>query len=92
MNWHPLTNKENANKDNRLIMNRQIPFASIMMLLLLTGCSPRVTTDITMSYPARSVEEVKVYDVGDTVPNSAMAIGKVAVLEAAILNGISVRA
>ena len=35
-------------------------------------------TDITMSYPARSVEEVKVYDVGDTVPNSAVAIGKVA--------------
>ena len=53
----------------------------ILAAILLASCTPRVLTDITMSYPARSVEEVKVYDVGDTVPNSAVAIGKVAVLD-----------
>ena len=40
----------------------------ILAAILLASCTPRVLTDITMSYPARSVEEVKVYDVGDTVP------------------------
>lgn len=58
-----------------------IMFAGILMVLSLTGCAPRVLTEVTMNYPARSVEEVRVYDVGDTVPNSAVAIGKVAVLD-----------
>ena len=58
-----------------------IMFAGILMVLSLTGCAPRVLTEVTMNYPARSVEEVKVYDVGDTVPNSAVAIGKVMVAD-----------
>lgn len=58
-----------------------IMFAGILMVLSLTGCAPRVLTEVTMNYPARSVDEVRVYDVGDTVPNSAVAIGKVAVLD-----------
>ena len=39
----------------------------ILAAILLASCTPRVLTDITMSYPARSVEEVKVYDgeIGD---------------------------
>ncbi len=48
---------------------------------LLTACSPQVITEVTMSYPARNADEVRVYNVGDTVPNSAIAIGKVAVLD-----------
>ncbi|MBQ8657419.1 MAG: hypothetical protein IJ527_10300 [Prevotella sp.] len=50
-------------------------------VLLLAACSPRVMTEVTMSYPARSVDEVRVFDVGDTVPNSSVAIGKVAVVD-----------
>ena len=69
--------------NKRTIMKKRIVNYVVVILaaILLASCTPRVLTDITMSYPARSVEEVKVYDVGDTVPNSAVAIGKVAVLD-----------
>ena len=56
-------------------------FFMALVGLLLAACSPRVITEVTKNYPARSVDEVRVYDVGDTVPNSAVAIGKVAVLD-----------
>lgn len=65
-------------------MNKEaLKIIIVVMLasLVLLACSPRVITEVTMNYPARSVEEVRVYDVGDTVPNSAVAIGKVAVLD-----------
>lgn len=60
---------------------RFVGLISSTIVLLLTACSPRVLTKITMSHPARSVDEVKVYDVGDTVPNSAVTIGKVMVVD-----------
>lgn len=50
-------------------------------LLMLSACSPRVMTEVTMTYPARTADEVKVYDIGDTVPNNSVALGKVAVLD-----------
>lgn len=64
-------------------MNKEaLKIIIVVMLasLVLSACSPRIVTEVTKSFPARSVEEVRVYDVGDTVPNSAVAIGKVAVL------------
>ena len=65
-------------------MNRESLKTIIIVALagmMLSACSPRIVTEVTKSFPARSVEEVRVYDVGDTVPNSAVAIGKVAVLD-----------
>ena len=50
-------------------------------LLMLSACSPRVMTEVTMTYPARTADEVKVYDIGDTVPNNSVPLGKVAVLD-----------
>jgi hypothetical protein len=67
-----------------MVMDREslkTVFFMALVGLLLAACSPRVITEVTMNYPARSVDEVRVYDVGDTVPNSAVTIGKVAVLD-----------
>lgn len=50
-------------------------------VLMLSACSPRVMTEVTMTYPARTAEEVTVFDVGDTVPNNSVALGKVAVVD-----------
>ena len=53
----------------------------VAAVLMLSSCSPRVMSEVTMNYPVRSVDEVKVFDVGDTVPNNSVALGKVAVLD-----------
>lgn len=57
--------------------------AATTLLLLLTGCSPRVITDIVKVYPPTvSADSVTVYEPGEAVPNSAESIGRVAVVDA----------
>lgn len=54
--------------------------------ILITSCAPRVMTDIVKTYPTTTTaEQIRLYEVNDTVPNSAEVIGKVAVVD----NGFS---
>ena len=53
-----------------------------LLALLLTACNPRVMTDIMISHDPLPADSVHVFDVGETAPNSAEAIGKVAVVDA----------
>lgn len=58
-------------------------FKAVLPLMLLTACSPRVTTKIVKSYPAVvAVDSVCIYESGDTIPNSAEPIGYVSVKDA----------
>ena len=51
-----------------------------MMALILSACSPKVTTNIVRDYSKRvSPQQVKIYEVGDTVPYGAEYIGNVMV-------------
>ena len=65
---------------NKKIISRVVVIGCVAVLML-SACSPRVMTEVTMNYPSRSVDEVKVFDVGDTVPNNSVALGRVAVLD-----------
>lgn len=47
--------------------------------MLVMSCSPRVLTEVTKQYPAVPTDSVIIFEQGDTVPNTAEAIGKVAV-------------
>lgn len=56
---------------------------AVLPLLLLTACSPHVTTKVVKSYPPVVVtDSVKVYESGDVIPNSAEPIGYVSVTDA----------
>ena len=65
---------------NKKIISKVVVISSVAVLTL-SACSPRVMTEVTTNYPSRSVDEVTVFDVGDTVPNNSVALGKVAVLD-----------
>ena len=65
---------------NKKIISRVVVIGCVAVLML-SACSLRVMTEVTMNYPARSVDEVTVFDVGDTVPNNSVALGRVAVLD-----------
>ena len=49
--------------------------------VLLMGCAPRVTSDVMLSLPPKSVNTVMVYETNDSVPASARPIGKVKVTD-----------
>ena len=53
----------------------------VMGIIMLTGCQPRVLTDILMTYPEKSVENVVVYEPEDSIPADAMTLGYVAVID-----------
>lgn len=56
---------------------------AVLPILLLTACSPHVTTKVVKSYPPVVVtDSVKVYESGDVIPNSAEPIGYVSVTDA----------
>ena len=65
---------------NKKIISRVVVIGCVAVLML-SACSPRVMTEVTTHYLSRSVDEVTVFDVGDTVPNNSVALGKVAVLD-----------
>lgn len=51
-------------------------------LFTLTSCAPKVITDIVKTYPVTTTpENVRLFGLNDTVPNSAEVIGKVAVVD-----------
>lgn len=51
-------------------------------LLLLTACSPKVTTHITKAYPGViPADSVHVIELGETIPNTAQMIGRVSVAD-----------
>ena len=54
-------------------------FCSILILLMATSCqtAPRVIAELTEKHPARSTDSVMIYEVGDSVPAEARAIGTV---------------
>ena len=65
---------------NKKIISKVVVIGCVAVLTL-SACSPRVMTEVTTHYLSRSVDEVTVFDVGDTVPNNSMALGRVAVLD-----------
>ena len=65
---------------NKKIISRVVVIGCVAVLML-SACSPRVMTEVTTHYLSRSVDEVTVFDVGDTVPNNSVALGWVAVLD-----------
>ena len=65
---------------NKKVISKVVVISSVAVLTL-SACSPRVMTEVTTHYLSRSVDEVTVFDVGDTVPNNSMALGRVAVLD-----------
>ena len=61
---------------------------SVFTLFVLTSCAPKVITDIVKVYPVTTPpENVLLYEVNDTVPNTAEVIGKVSVVD----NGASTK-
>ena len=54
----------------------------VFTLFILTSCAPKVMTDIVKTYPVSTTpENIRLYGLNDTVPNSAEVIGKVAVVD-----------
>lgn len=44
----------------------------LLLPFLLGSCAPKVITDITCSYtPLATADEVRLYEVGDSVPQTA---------------------
>lgn len=55
---------------------------SISVLLLLASCSPKVVTNLIKTYPNPvPADSVRVFELGETVPNTAEAIGRVSVID-----------
>lgn len=53
-------------------------YLGFIAVVLLSGCSPRITTDIAKFYePSTQAKDVTVYDMGQPAPNSAEVIGRV---------------
>ena len=50
-----------------------------VVALLVTGCSPKVATEIYHSYPATQADDIQVFKTGTNRPYSAELLGKVAV-------------
>ena len=60
----------------------------VSFLFLMTGCAPKVITNISKSYPASvTVDKVRLYELGEAVPASAERIGNVSVVD----NGVSTK-
>lgn len=58
-------------------------FGAVLQFVLLTACSPHVTTEVIKSYsPVAIADSVCVYEPGDSIPNSAEPIGSVSVTDA----------
>lgn len=58
----------------------------VSFLFLMTGCAPKVITNISKSYPASvTADKVRLYELGEAVPASAERIGNVSVVD----NGVS---
>mgnify|MGYP000140394667 CR=1 FL=1 len=54
----------------------------------MTGCAPKVITNISKSYPASvTADKVRLYELGEAVPASAERIGNVSVVD----NGVSTK-
>ena len=54
----------------------------VFTLFILTSCAPKVMTDIVKTYPVSTTpENIRLYGLNDTVPNSAEVIGKVSVVD-----------
>lgn len=54
----------------------------VFTFFLLTSCAPKVMTDIVKTYPVTTTpENVRLYELNDTVPNSAEVIGTVSVVD-----------
>lgn len=54
---------------------------SFLSVVLLSGCSPRVTTDIVQTMPPQPLDSVQVYHAGEPMPSKVIQIGKVAVVD-----------
>lgn len=53
-----------------------------LLPILLGSCAPKVITDITRSYsPLATADKVRLYEVGDSVPQTAQQIGQVKVVD-----------
>lgn len=60
----------------------------VSFLFLMTGCAPKVITNISKSYPASvTADKVRLYELGEAVPSSAERIGNVSVVD----NGVSTK-
>ena len=60
----------------------------VFTLFTLASCAPKVITDIVKVYPVTTTpENVLLYEVNDTIPNTAEVIGKVSVID----NGASTK-
>lgn len=69
---------------------RKLHFCGIIAVILLNGCSPRITTKISTFYePSVEAKDVIVYDMGQHVPNSAEVIGLVSVKDKGFLRSIN---
>lgn len=69
-------------------MRNSIPtfLFGLAILLLTTGCNPRVVTDMyTLDYPPVAPDSVRLFVKGETLPPQTMAIGEVKVVD----NGFS---
>lgn len=67
---------------NSKTLTKLAVFASATLLLTsMASCSPKVITDISQQMPATDASEVRVYDEGAIVPNSAQVIGQVRVTD-----------
>lgn len=58
--------------------------SALLLSLLLSSCGgPRILTNVLKKYPdTLPVDSVRVFEIGDPVPNSAEALGRVAVIDA----------
>lgn len=54
-------------------------------IVCLCSCSPRIMVDVVKSYPKTVSDSVRVFELGEVVPNAAEVIGRVAVVD----NGMS---
>ena len=50
-------------------------------MVMLAGCSPRVTSDVMLSLPPRAADAVMLYENGDSIPATAQPIGTVKVTD-----------
>lgn len=67
---------------NSKTLTKLAAFASATLLLTsMASCSPKVITDISQQMPATDASEVRVYDEGAIVPNTAQVIGQVRVTD-----------
>lgn len=61
---------------------------AVIVAFALTGCAPRLVTDMfTSEYPPVSPDSVHVFLVGEQLPDNALTIGKMKVVD----NGLSVK-